>query len=75
MQRETFHDPCNNPLLGGRVRAQTFFETAEKTEQLARHYVDDARVFITHFIETRAFESDVGVSDKFLRNIFADDQL
>src|SRR5690349_11993412 len=75
VQRETFHHPCNNPLLGGRVRAQTLFETAEKAEQLAHHYVDDACVFITHFTETRAFESDVGVSDKVLRNIFADDQL
>ena len=75
MEGKALHHPVDDSLLRRRIRTQHFIQTAEETEQLPNHYIDDGSILIAEFPQALAFEDNVIGSHQFLGDILANDEL
>src|SRR5438552_10613738 len=75
MEGKALHHTVDDSILRRRIRTQPFIQTAEKTEQLPNHYIDDGNILIAQFAQALAFDNDVISAHQFLRDILANDEL
>src|SRR5438552_17746740 len=75
MEGKTLHHPVDDSILRRRIRTQPFIQTAEETEQLPNHYIDDGSILIAEFPQASAFDHDVIGLHQFLRDILTNNDL